>query len=115
MVQRSGSVGETSATFFKSTADVLVLLGDEHETVLLSILGTVLSALAIFAITIAINGGVSNTLFNSYVLPLFMSAFTLAIFWGILFARHKGKLPFLQEEPEPPKDDKASSPQKSGM
>jgi hypothetical protein len=90
-------------------------LGDEHKTVLLSILGTVLSALAIFVITIAVSGGVSVTLFKSYVLPLFMSAFTLAIFWGILYARHIGKLPFLAEEPERPKDDKGSSPQKSGV
>jgi hypothetical protein len=87
-------------------------LGDEHQTVLLSILGTLLSALVIFVITIAVSGGVSTTLFRSYVLPLFMSAFTLAIFWGILFARHKGKLPFLREEPEPPKDEKGPSPQK---
>ncbi len=87
-------------------------MSEEHKTVLLSILGTVLSALAIFAITIAINGGVSDTLFKSYVLPLFMSAFTLAIFWGILFARHKGKLPFLPET-EPPTDDKAPTASKS--
>jgi hypothetical protein len=83
-------------------------LGDEHKTVLLSILGTVLSAIAIWVITIAVNGGFSVTLFKSYVLPLFMSAFTLAIFWGILFARHKGKLPFLPET-EPPKDDKPTA------
>jgi hypothetical protein len=87
-------------------------LGDEHKTVLLSILGTVLSGVLIFVITIAISGGVSVTLFKSYVLPLFMSAFTLAVFWSILFARHKGKLPFLPETDAPapaPKDDKAST------
>ena len=89
-------------------------MGDEHQTVLLSILGTLLSALVIFVITIAVSGGVSTTLFRSYVLPLFMSAFTLAIFWSILFARHKGKLPFLKEETEPPKDEKGPAPQKSG-
>ena len=91
-------------------------MGDEHKTVLLSILGTVLSAFVILIITIAISGGFSSTLFLSYVLPLLMSAFTLLVFWAILFARHKGKLPFLQEETEPPKNEKGPAPtaQKSG-
>jgi hypothetical protein len=111
-VDQWGRRNVLSATFFKSTDGLYVLLGDEHKTVLLSILGTVLSAITIFVITIAISGGVSVTLFKSYVLPLFMSAFTLLIFWGILFARHKGKLPFLQEEPEPPKNEKAPPAQK---
>jgi len=88
-------------------------LGDEHQTVLLSILGTVLSAVVILVITIAVSGGFSSTLFRSYVLPLFMSAFTLLVFWTILFARHKGKLPFLREETEPQKKESNSSPQKN--
>jgi hypothetical protein len=41
-----------------------------------------------------------------------MSAFTLTIFWAILYARHKGKLPFLPET-EPPKDEKTSAAPKS--
>jgi hypothetical protein len=83
-------------------------MGDEHETVLLSILGTVLAGVMIFLITIAISGGVDVSLFKSYVLPIFMSAFTLSIFWAILFARHKGKLPFFSKTPTPPKNEKSS-------
>ena len=83
-------------------------MGDEHKTVLLSILGTVISACLLFVATVAIAGGISVDLVKSYVLPLFMSAFTLTVFWVILFARHKGKLPFLPET-EPPKDEKAST------
>ncbi len=71
---------------------------EEHKTVLLSILGTVLAGVLLFVITIAISGGVSVSLFKSYVLPLFLSAFTLSVFWSILFARYKGKLPILQPE-----------------
>ena len=87
-------------------------LGDEHTTVLLSILGTVVAAGLLFLITVGIAGGISIALFKSYVLPLFMSAFTLSIFWAILYARHKGKLPFLPET-EPPKDEKTSAAPKS--
>ena len=87
-------------------------MGDEHKTVLLSILGTVLSAVLILLVTVAISGGFSSTLFLSYVLPLFMSAFTLLVFWTILFARHKGKLPFLREETETPKKETSPPPQK---
>jgi hypothetical protein len=83
-------------------------LGDEHETVLLSILGTVISGVMIFLITIAISDSVSVDLFRSYALPVFMSAFTLTIFWAILFARHKGKLPFFSETPESPKNKNSS-------
>jgi hypothetical protein len=83
-------------------------LGNEHETVFLSILGTVLSAIMIFLVTIAIAGGVSMSLFTSYVLPLFMSAFTLSIFWAILYARHKGKLPFFPETPTPPANENSA-------
>src|SRR5580658_1193127 len=72
---------------------------------MLSILATVVAGILLFVVTIAIAGGVSITLFKSYVLPLFMSAFTLSIFWIFLFARHKGKLPILAET-EPSKDQK---------
>ena len=89
-----------------------LVLADEHKAVLLSILATVLSAALIFLITVADDGGISITLFKAYVLPLFMSAFTLAIFWGFLFARHKGKLPFLTEN-EPPEDKKAPTAPKT--
>jgi hypothetical protein len=83
-------------------------LGDEHNTVLLSIIATVLAACVLFLITVGVAGGISVALFKSYVLPLFMSAFTLTIFWAFLFARHKGKLPILAET-EPPKDAKTST------
>ena len=73
-------------------------LGDEHQMVLLSILGTFAAGVLIFLVTIGIAGGISLDLFRSYVLPLFMSCFTLAIYWAILYARHIGKLPFLREE-----------------
>lgn len=81
-------------------------LGNEHKTVLLSIIATISAAVLMFLITVAIAGGVSVTLFKSYVLPMFMSAFSLTVFWVFLFARHKGKIPQLSEE-EPPKDGKA--------
>lgn len=84
-------------------------MGNEHKTVLLSIIATLAAAAMLFVITFAINGGFSLTLFKSYVLPLFMSAFTLTIFWAFLFARYKGKIPQLSEE-EPPKEGKAPAP-----
>ena len=83
-------------------------LADEHKTVLLSIIATLVAALLVFVVTVAIAGGVSTTLFEGYVLPLFMSAFTLSVFWVFLFARHKGKLPILAET-EPAKEEKAQT------
>jgi ABC-type sugar transport system permease subunit len=73
-------------------------LGDEHKTVMISIIATIVAAFLLFLVTIAVAGGVSTTLFMSYVLPLLMSAFTLSVFWAFLFARHKGILPILAEE-----------------
>jgi hypothetical protein len=87
-------------------------LADDHKTVLLSILATLVAACLLFVGTVAIAGGVSVGLFKSYVLPLFMSAFTLAIFWVFLFARNKGKLPILAET-APRKDEMASTAQES--
>jgi hypothetical protein len=74
---------------------------------MISILATILAGILILLITIGVSGGISATLVKSYVLPLFMSAFTLSIFWVFLFARHKGKLPILGDEdsevsPAPP-------------
>ena len=86
-------------------------MGNEHNTVMLSILATIVAAFLLFLVTIAVNGGVSATLFMSYVLPLLMSAFTLSVFWAFLFARHKGKLRILPEEEA--KDAKDSTPPKS--
>jgi len=85
-------------------------LADEHETVMLSIVATVLAGVVIFIITIPIAGGVSISLFEGYVLPIFMSAFTLAIFWIFLFARHKGKLPILAGTTPPKKEEASMAP-----
>lgn len=73
-------------------------MGNEHKTVMLSIIATVSAAVLMFIITVAVAGGVSATLFKSYVLPMFMSAFTLTVFWIFLYARYKGKIPQLSED-----------------
>jgi hypothetical protein len=77
-------------------------LADDHKTVLLSILATLMAALIILVSTVIISGGVSIDLIRGYVMPLVISAFTLAVFWSILYARHKGKLPWL-DSTEPAK------------
>jgi hypothetical protein len=82
-------------------------LGEDHKTVLLSILATLMAALIVFVATVAVSGGVSIELVRGYVLPLVISAFTLSIFAGVLIARNKGIFPWLAEEPT--KDDKAKS------
>jgi len=87
-------------------------LGDEHKTVMLSIIATVVAAVLIFLVTIGISGGVSDALFKSYVLPLFMSAFTLSVFWVLLFARHKGKIPQLLAETAAKDENAPASTQK---
>ncbi len=43
----------------------------------------------ILGFTLAYNGGFSIVLFKQYVLPLFISAFTLGIFWAILFTSNR--------------------------
>jgi hypothetical protein len=68
-------------------------LGDEHKTVLLSILATLFAAVVILGVTVAVAGGWSLKLFESYVLPLLVTAFSLSIFAGVLFARSKGMIP----------------------
>lgn len=82
-------------------------MGDEHKTVMISIMATIVAAFVLFLVTVAVSGGVSKALFMSYVLPLLMSAFTLSVFWAFLFARHKGILPILAEEEA--KEEKAST------
>lgn len=69
-------------------------MADERRTVLLSIFATVLAALVIFIASVAFAGGISIDLVKSYVLPLFVSAFTLLVFWGVLYAHQSGKLPW---------------------
>jgi hypothetical protein len=68
-------------------------LGDEHKTVLLSILATLFAAVVILAVTVVLAGGLSVKLVDSYVLPLLVTAFSLSIFAGVLFARNKGLIP----------------------
>jgi hypothetical protein len=66
---------------------------DEHKTVLLSILATLLAAVGILAVTVLFSGGISIVLIQAYVLPLIVSSFALAVFALMLFARKKGKMP----------------------
>jgi hypothetical protein len=87
-------------------------LAEDHKTVLLSIFATLLAALIMFVVTIIVSGGIAIDLVRGYVMPLIISAFTLAVFWSVLFARHKGKLPWLGAS-ESEKDEKAPTPQKS--
>ena len=82
-------------------------MADEHKTVLLSILATVVAGSLLFLATVAVGGGISIDLIRGYVLPLFISAFTLTIFWAILYARNKGLLPWLL--PEVQKEEKTKS------
>jgi hypothetical protein len=87
-------------------------LADDHKTVILSILATLGAALIVFVATVVVSGGISVDLVRGYVLPLVISAFTLSIFAGVLFARNKGKIPWLAPE-EPTKDEKAATASKS--
>jgi hypothetical protein len=87
-------------------------LAEDHKTVVLSILATLLAALILLVATIAISGGITIELVKAYVLPLVISAFTLSVFAGVLFARNKGKLPWLAPT-EPSKDEKAPETSKS--
>jgi hypothetical protein len=87
-------------------------MAGEHKTVILSILGTLLSALILFGTTIVISGGIDMTYVKAYVFPLVLSAFTLAVFAGVLFAREKGAIPGF-EPTDSQKDEKPSDKPKS--
>jgi hypothetical protein len=87
-------------------------LAEDHKTVLLSIMATLVAAMILFVATVVISGGIAIDLVKGYVLPLVISAFTLAVFWSVLFARNKGKLPWLGVV-EPAKDEKAPATSKS--
>lgn len=71
------------------------VLADDHKTVLLSIMATVATGIILFIATIVISGTVSLDLFVKWVLPLFIAALSLGIFFIVLYARNKGKLPWL--------------------
>jgi uncharacterized RDD family membrane protein YckC len=78
-------------------------LASDHKVVALSITSIFASAVIIFGFTLAYSGGFSIVLFKQYVLPLFISAFTLGIFWAILFTsnrREKRNQP--QPQPQQP-------------
>ena len=83
-------------------------LANDHRTVLLSILATLVAATIVFLATVIVSGGFALDLVRGYVLPLVISAFTLTVFWGILFAQQKGKLPWLAPV-ESKKDDKTAT------
>ncbi|MDG6902480.1 MAG: hypothetical protein JRM80_11065 [Nitrososphaerota archaeon] len=70
-------------------------MAEEHETVLLSILATLVAGVLMLLGTVAVTGTMSVELFEIYVLPLLMSALALVLFWALLFARHLGRLPLL--------------------
>ena len=83
-------------------------MAEDHRTILLSILATAIAGTALLVLTIAISGKVDIVLIQGYVLPLFISAFTLSVYWIIVFARHKGRFSFLgpaeaakEEKPAP--------------
>jgi len=78
---------------------------------MVSILSTIVAALVIFVATVAISGGIAINLVKGYVVPLFISAFTLTVFWGVLFARSKGKLPFLGKDEPPRENQQRTNPQ----
>ena len=62
---------------------------EDHKTVLLSITATIIAGLIILGTTVAMNGGAfSVLLFKQYVLPLIISAFTLFVFFVILFVNN---------------------------
>jgi hypothetical protein len=89
----------------------LVLADEAHMTVLLSIFATLLAAVIVFAATVVVSGGIAINLIKGYVFPLVVSAFTLAVFAGVLFIRSKNMLPGFKTDAE--KDEK-TEPSKAG-
>ena len=83
-------------------------MAEDHRTILLSILATALAGSTLLVLTIVISGKIDLLLIQGYVLPLFISAFTLSVYWIILFARHKGRLGLLGPL-EPAKEEKPAS------
>jgi hypothetical protein len=86
-------------------------LAEEHKTVILSILATLLAAIVIFLATIAVNGGISVTLVEAYVLPLIVTAFSLSVFAGVLIARNRGMIPGFEPETKEQKKQQAEESQ----
>ena len=67
---------------------------DEHKTVAVSILATVTTTVVILLGTIVASGGFSEDMFYKYVFPMLLATLSLAIFFVMVFARDKGKLPW---------------------
>jgi uncharacterized RDD family membrane protein YckC len=76
-------------------------LANDHKVVAYSIASIFASAVIIFGFAFAYNGGFSMVLFKQYVLPLFISAFTLSLFWAILFTLNRREKR-MQPQPQPP-------------
>ena len=65
-------------------------MAEDHRTVVLSILGTLISGFIIFLATLAFNGGAFDMVyFKSYVLPMIISAFALSVFLMLLLVNKK--------------------------
>ena len=71
-------------------------MGDEHKTVALSIIATLLTGAIILLGTIVISGGFSEDLFFKYVFPMIIATLSLAVFFVFVFAKNKGMLPWFQ-------------------
>ena len=71
-------------------------MADEHKTVALSILATVITTIIILLGTIVESGGFSEDLFFKYVFPMLIATLSLTIFFVIVFAKDKGKLRWLE-------------------
>ena len=63
---------------------------DEHRTIILSISGTLISAIIVLVGTLIFDGGTFNFLyFESYVLPEIISAFALSVFLVLMLVDKK--------------------------
>ena len=60
-------------------------LADDRKVVMMSIVSTLIAAVFILVATVAVSGGLAVDLVRAYVLPLVISAFTLGVFWSVLF------------------------------
>ena len=67
-------------------------MADEHRVVLISILSTLVAAVIILAVSVALSGGIAIDLVRAYVLPLVISAFTLSVFWCVLYLTSRTKV-----------------------
>ncbi|HEY6282840.1 MAG TPA: hypothetical protein VIW22_02845 [Nitrososphaerales archaeon] len=66
-------------------------MADEHRVVFISILSTLVAAVIIFAVSVALSGGIAIDFVRGYVLPLIISPFTLSVFWCVLYVTSRTK------------------------